>query len=60
MKSFLRIGGLIVSLAVSHSLFSQDMPEPGVLVTYPCSLNDGYPVQDVLAFSQPGGMMFLA
>ena len=35
MKSFLRIGGLIVSLAVSHSLFSQDMPEQGVLVTYP-------------------------
>ena len=55
MKSFLRIGGLIVSLAVSHSLFSQDMPEPGVLVTYPCSLNDGYTVQDVLALSQSGG-----
>ena len=55
MKLFLQVGGLIMSLALSQGSFAQDMPEPGVLVTYPCSLNDGYTIQDVLSLSQSGG-----
>lgn len=55
MKLFLQVGGLIMSLALSHGSFAQGMPEPGVLVNYPCSLNDGYTIQDVLSLSQSGG-----